>query len=151
MSVPPPYQPQPRHIEPHPQMWQQPGPGYIVPPGHSYPAYGPPAQRQPSGGRIAMFVIAAALSAIVWLFGVLLLASTFLNHDGEVTQVLLLIHAIIITLISAFCIWRAVRTKFRYLWSILLLLTNTVLPGILVVSILIIMLVFFGGLAALAP
>ena len=147
MSAPSPYQPQPRYIEPHPQMWQQPGPGYMVPPRHGYPAYGPPVHRQPSGGRIAMFVVAAALSAIVWLFGVLILVSTFANPGEEVAQVFFLAYGVITTAFSAVCVWRAVKTKFRYLWSILLLVTNVVLPAVLVVGMLLITLVLVVGLA----
>lgn len=128
-------------------MWQQPGNGYMVPPAYRYPYYGPPAPRQPSGGRIAMFVIALALSGVSWLFGIAGLLSSLSPANGEPVPYVMLGYGVVTVGFSAFCIYRAWRTQLRYLWSILLLITNVVLPIVLFVLLLGLFLVLFAGAA----
>lgn len=119
----------------------------MVPPAYRYPYCGPPAPRRPSGGRIAMFIIALALSGISWLFGI---AGLLPGSSANVEPVLYIMlgYGVITVGFSAFCIYRAWKTQLRYLWSILLLVTNVVLPMALFVLLLGLFLILFVGAAS---
>lgn len=113
-----------QHMEPHPQHWQQPGPGHILPQ-HPYAVPGAPKPpERATGGRTAMFVIATSLSGISLLLGLSSIGSGRTTPIDAVMPIFLLVAAGL----TAFFIYRAVKSKFRYLWSILLLVVNVAVP-----------------------
>ncbi len=132
--LPPPGQ---YRIEPHPQMWEQPGPGYMVPSPHVYPPAShdppPPPPRKWHSSRIALFVVAVVVSAAIWLLGAVALgpaiADSALTLEGFVSAC-----GVASLVLSLLFIILAAKSRFRPVWSILLLGTNVVVPVILVGS-----------------
>ena len=94
-----------------------------------------------------MFVIALALSGISWLFGI---AGLLPGSSANVEPVLYIMlgYGVVTVGFSAFCIYRAWKTQLHYLWSVLLLVTNVVLPMALFVLLLGLFLILFVGAAS---
>ncbi len=128
--------PQPNNVQPHPETWQYPGAGQMVPPHVGYSPYGPAAPRQPSSGRIALFVTASAISLMVMLFGLLSFGLSFLDPNPGWQRWGMLAYGLITLGFSVFCVIRAFKTKLRPRWSIWLLLANVAVPAILLVLLL---------------
>jgi hypothetical protein len=95
-----------------------------------------------------MFSVAASLSGISWLFGLFALVGGFSSGGDSTAGMILLLVAAVSVGGSAFFIYRAVKTKFRYLWSIMLLVLNVVLPILFFILIFGLLLLLFAGAAS---
>lgn len=128
--------PQTNSVQPHPETWQYPGAGQMVPPHAGHSPYGPPALHQPSGGRIALFITACGVSLIVMLFGLLAFGLSLFDPNGGGQRWGMLAYGLATLGFSVFCVVRAFKTKLRPRWSIWLLAANVAAPAILLVLLL---------------
>ena len=102
---------------------------------------------RPTTGQVVTFVIAAVISAGTLLSILLTTTVAFLN-DNAIGKVALSIYGVVAFGLTALFVTQAIRKRFRYSWSIWLLVLNVAVPALFIVGFIAFIVIGIGAIWA---